>query len=216
MLMSGIDVSHYQTRVDWGQVQKAGIVFTFVKATEGITLNDPMFSHHWRSAGACGIFRGAYHFFRPQFDPVAQAEQFLDLIWEEPGELPPVLDLEGLGNLSPDRVIAGACRWMKAVEEQLKRKPILYTGSAFWRKTLGNSPLLAEHPLWIAHYTSGPRPLLPSAWSKWTFWQFSQEGRVPGIPGRVDLNAFNGTRPDLDEFCSSPKRMPRKLEASSA
>lgn len=215
MLMSGIDVSHYQGKVDWEKVRRAGIVFAFVKASEGVTMTDPLFERNWRSSAKSKMLRGAYHFFRPQFDPVEQADHFLDLVYDDPGELPPTLDIEALGNLSPDNAISGARRWMRVVEEQLKRKPIVYTGSAFWRKTLSDSPAFAEHPLWIAHYTSGPRPLLPSAWSKWTFWQFTQEGRVPGIMGKVDLNAFCGSLPELTLFCAAKRTHRHKLRKVS-
>jgi lysozyme len=216
MLMSGIDVSHYQNKVDWKNVQKAGIVFAFIKASEGATSADPLFDRHWNSARQNKILRGAYHFFRPQSDPLAQAELFLDAICDDPGELPPTLDLEALGNVSPDRAISNARRWMNIVEEQLNRKPILYTGSAFFRISLANCNAFADNPLWIAHYTSRSRPLLPSAWSNWTFWQFSQNGRVPGINGNVDLNAFNGSLPELETLCSVSKNSARKMQVNSA
>lgn len=37
-------------------------------------------------------------------------------------------------------------------------------------------------------------------WTESTFWQFTSRGRVPGIKGDVDLNAFRGTRRDLEEL----------------
>ena len=201
MLIAGIDVSHYQGQVDWSKARTAGISFAFIKATEGLTGKDPMFQRNWTACRNLEVLRGAYHFYRPQSDPVGQARQFLETLKDDPGEIPPVLDLESLGSSSPDDMIAGARRWMRIIETEFDCKPILYTGSAFWRFTLRNSAVFADHPLWIAHYTSGPKPLLPNAWPRWTFWQFSQQGKVPGIDGHVDLNAFNGTLPDLEAFC---------------
>jgi lysozyme len=201
MQLSGIDVSHFQNQIDWRQVRKVGVSFAFVKATEGQTVTDRAFEKNWKSTRALGIRRGAYHFFRPEFDPETQAKHFLKVLGDDPGELPPALDVEVLGNVSADGVVERANRWMQLVKARLKRIPILYTGSAFWRMTLKNSAALAENPLWIAHYTSGPKPLVPNAWPKWTFWQFSQQGKVPGISGDVDLDAFNGSEADLDAFC---------------
>ena len=43
------------------------------------------------------------------------------------------------------------------------------------------------------------RPLEPRERYKdrpWTFWQYTATGRVPGIRGDVDRNAFNGSEGD--------------------
>jgi len=213
-MQSGIDVSHFQSEIDWRKVQRVGVSFVFVKASEGLTVRDPMFHMNWEAAGEQGIVRGAYHFFRPQLDPVKQADFFLELLEDDPGELPPALDLEVIGNVPADDVIAAANRWMKIVGKELRCKPVLYTGSAFFRNTLKNSTAFASNPLWIAHYTVGPKPLVPSAWPQWTFWQFSQQGKVFGIDGLVDLNAFNGTMADLDKLCIR-KLAPMKIGTSA-
>ena len=208
--MSGIDVSHFQKVIDWKQVRRGGIAFAFIKATEGSTLADFLFTRNWSEAKTAGVLRGAYHFFRPQISPLAQAQFLLRRLKDDPGELPPVLDVEVLSDdTSPNQVTDSARQWMKTVETELGKKPILYTGSAFWRNTLKNSTAFADHPLWVAHYTSGPNPLVPTAWPKWTFWQFSQQGKLAGIDGNVDLDVFNGTAADLENFCgiaSTPLR----------
>ncbi len=211
-MQSGIDVSHFQNQINWRKVQQVKVSFAFVKATEGLTITDPMFHLNWESAREQGILRGAYHFFRPQLDAEKQARYFLDLLDDDPGELPPALDLEVLGNLAPDEVISRARQWMKIVEKECRCKPVLYTGSSFFRTTLKNSTAFASNPLWIAHYTIGPRPLVPSAWPQWTFWQFSQQGKVVGINGNVDLNAFNGSMPELSALCMR-KPAPMKIGA---
>jgi lysozyme len=203
--MSGIDVSHYQQTIDWEQVYRVGVSFAFIKATEGSSVFDKLFHQNWRNAKKAGILRGAYHFFLPQLDAVSQADYFLEKLGSDRGELPPVLDVELLTSSSPAQIISGARKWLETVKSSLGCKPILYTGSAFWRNTLKNSAAFSEYPLWIAHYTSGPNPLLPAAWSNWTFWQFSQQGKVAGIPGNVDLDVFNGSAVDLENFCVSRK-----------
>lgn len=199
--MSGIDVSHFQQEIDWQQVRRAGVAFAFIKATEGTSMFDAHFNQNWRHAKMAHVLRGAYHFFRPQIDAEAQAHFFLDKIASDPGDLPPVLDVEVLTNTAPERVIVGAHEWLETVKTRLACNPILYTGSAFWRNTLKNSPDFSEYPLWIAHYTSGPNPLVPSAWPRWTFWQFSQQGKLAGITGNVDLDIFNGTAAELEALC---------------
>lgn len=59
----GIDVSDHQGTIDWNAVRQAGQIFTFVKATDGITWTDPEFAANWSAAKAAGLLRGAYHFY---------------------------------------------------------------------------------------------------------------------------------------------------------
>ncbi len=196
--VQGIDVSHYQGKVNWNEVAKAGKAFAFIKATDGIA-SDPMFAVNWPNAEAAGFRRGGYHFFRALSDPLRQANHFLRQVEDDPGELPPVLDFEMLGSASVDQALCAARIWMKAVEEATGRKPILYTGPAFWSACL-NSAMFANHPLWISHYTLAAQPRIPPVWKTWDFWQYSEKGVVPGISGPVDLNCFNGTLMELDAF----------------
>ena len=67
----GIDVSHYQGRIDWEKVRNATINeepirFVFIKATEGKDLMDEYYYHNFREAKENGFVLGAYHFFSTQ------------------------------------------------------------------------------------------------------------------------------------------------------
>lgn len=189
--MNGIDVSHHQGEIDWAEVRDSGVGFAFIKATEGLSCTDPLFARNWQAARHVGLRRGAYHFFRPKLDPERQARHFVEVLGNDAGELPPVLDLEVLDGISPQEVIARTQQYLNLLTKSLAITPILYTGASFWRDTLKNSTAFAGHPLWIAHYTDSVSPMVPKAWNTWTFWQYSQEGHVPGIAGKVDLNRFN-------------------------
>ena len=59
----GIDVSRYQTGVNWSRAASSGVAFAFIKATEGGDIADPKFAEHWSGAASAGIPRGAYHFY---------------------------------------------------------------------------------------------------------------------------------------------------------
>lgn len=196
--VQGIDVSHFQGAIQWEEVAKAGIKFAFIKATDGIKATDPMFSTNWQRAKRVGLRRGAYHFFRAQQDSERQAQNFLAMLKDDAGELPPVLDFELLCDASPEQGMCAAKRWMEIVEQEIGVKPILYTGPGFWISQLGNTPVMTQHLLWIAHYTAAMAPQLPAAWSRWTFWQHSEKGTVSGIKGPVDLDRFNGTLMELN------------------
>ena len=63
----GIDISHYQTNIDWEKVANAMIEgnpirFVIMKSTEGTGKLDETFYENYQSAGDYGFIRGAYHF----------------------------------------------------------------------------------------------------------------------------------------------------------
>ena len=78
--------------------------------------------------------------------------------------------------------------------------PMIYTNYDTWVYILGDPTDFADYPLWIANYTPASSPLIPSAWSDWVFWQHSETGSVGGVSGNVDLDRFQGTQDDLDDF----------------
>jgi lysozyme len=40
---------------------------------------------------------------------------------------------------------------------------------------------------------------------QWSFWQYQSDGRVPGIDGKVDRNAFYGSPEQWRAFAEGPK-----------
>lgn len=195
--LKGIDVSTYQGVVSWTDVRAAGNVFAIARVSNGTMRLDDRFAANWPAMKAAGIVRGAYQYFRPGQDPVAQAELMLARIAAAggmvDGDLPPVLDLETDDGEELLTVLGRASTWLSVVEARIGRPAIVYTGSYFGEKLLG---AFAARPLWVAAYKV-ECPKVPAGWTRWHFWQSSDEGTVPGITGKVDLDHFDGTKDDL-------------------
>jgi lysozyme len=188
----GIDVSKYQDMIAWEEVKAMKVKniqlgFSFIKATEGIGNTDPQFGRNWKKAKDNGIFRGAYHFFIASKDGKMQAENFIDKVELQPGDLPPVLDIEQMNGTSSLELKKEAKRWLETVENYYHVKPIIYTNVDFYSRVLGNE--FDAYPLWVAHYYQPGQPRINRGW---VFWQHSQEGRVNGIAAKVDFNVFKG------------------------
>jgi len=198
MSIRGIDVSDYQPNVNWQAVARGGILFGFVKSTEGATLVSKTFARNWAGMKAAGIQRGAYHFFRPASSVQGQIDLFLKTVKLEAGDLPAVLDLETTGGLSAAQLCDRAAIWLEAVEKATLMRPIIYTYPGFW-DNLGTERF-ADYPLWIAHYTSADEPWVPGGWKSWTFWQYSDTGSVSGVSGNVDTNIFESVREGAQSY----------------
>lgn len=193
----GIDVSKYQSMVAWEEVKAMRVKniqlgFAFIKATEGIGNTDPHFKRNWKKTKDNGVTRGAYHFFIGSKDGRMQAENFIDKVELEPGDLPPVLDIEQLNGASPAEVRKEIKKWLEIVENYYQVKPIIYTNVDFYNRNMGSE--FDDYPLWVAHYYQPGKPKIKRGW---VFWQHSDEGRVNGIVSKVDFNVFNGDSTDF-------------------
>ena len=133
------------------------------------------------------MLRGAYHFFIGSKDGKMQAENFISNVELEPGDLPPVLDVEQLNGASRDELKKGVKKWLEVAEDYYHVRPVIYTNVDFYNRNLGDE--FDEYPLWVAHYYQMEQPRIRRGW---VLWQHSDEGRVNGILSKVDFNVFNG------------------------
>jgi lysozyme len=188
----GIDVSRYQRTIAWEevkamQVKNIRLGFVFIKATEGIGNTDPEFKRNWKRSKSNGIIRGAYHFFIASKDGKMQAENFIDKVELQPGDLPPVLDVEQLNGTGSVQLKKEVKEWLDVVENYYQVKPIIYTNIDFYKRHLGSD--FDNYPLWVAHYYQEHQPRIGRGW---VFWQHNDAGNVNGITSKVDFNVFSG------------------------
>jgi len=200
----GIDVSYYQETIDWPRVRRSGILFAFVRVSDGTGVSDTQFHINWAGARQAGVLRGVYQHFRPDEDVIAQADMLIEAVRVDPGELPPVIDVEVDGGRAPRQVAERVAAWVERVRRELGVEPIIYTGPDFWREKVGGADMTSQ-ALWLAHYTDDC-PQVPPAWTRWTFWQHSDSGRVRGISGAVDLDVFAGDYAQLEDFARKSRR----------
>lgn len=199
--LHGIDVSSYQGKIDWKKVavmESDGIKvsFTYIKATEGVTLVDKYFQRNWRESKANGVIRGAYHYFKPLKSGLWQAKFFMQTVNLEAGDLPLVIDVEENGDLSDAVLVANIKDFVDEVERKTKYKPVIYAGYRFYKDHLAGQ--FDDYPLWIAHYNQPKLKLSDN--TNWYFWQHADNAHIDGIRGQVDMNVFKGAEEDLSSF----------------
>ena len=219
----GIDVSRWQSTIDWGPVARDGVKYAIIRVVNGTNTYDQEFVANWTNAREAGILRGAYQYFRPGQDPIEQADHFLSALRAQGdiGELPPVIDVEETDDQPPSVVRAGVRAWIDHVQTELNVRPMIYTGRYFWGPSVCGGDLavcapFAEYPHWHAQYGTNPIdppqhvegrtcPNISDTWPRWDFWQYGSRGRIDGIGGGqsdVDMNVFNGSYEDLLAFAA--------------
>ena len=198
----GIDISHYQGKIDWEQLTNAMIKgcpvrFVIIKSTEGSSRLDENFRENFNQARDFGFIRGVYHFWSNKSTAREQAYYFLDQVHLTDGDLPPVLDIEHKpADKSVEDFQRDVLTWLHIVEDKYHVKPIIYTYYKFKEQYL-SAPVFEDYPYWIAHYYVDKVQYK----GKWKFWQDTDVGKLPGIKGYVDFNIYNGSYYELKQLC---------------
>lgn len=215
----GIDVSHHQGIINWqdlyfdannnGSVEihkgtsstyMQPVFFAFAKSTEGSTIQDDRFEQNHTEARKCGIIFGAYHFFSMNTSAKSQAENFIKNTTLQPGDFPPVLDLEKVEyrrNISNEEfrpTVESAKEWLKIIGKEYGVRPIIYTTINIYQDFIAKDNEFNKYKLWIAN-PGTKQPRIPNM----IMWQFSHEWKMNGIDSNVDANYFVG---DYTKLCS--------------
>ncbi len=214
----GIDLSHHNEIKRWGDlalyVTPEGRVcqnrpdedyvfqpvsFVYIKATEGATHRDRDYLTNMADAKKHHKARGSYHFMHlTSSSPKEQAENFLDYVGAEKGELPPALDIEVRKQAETIGVAATrqkVLEWLELVEGRLRVRPVIYT-SAHMKRDFFESQEFERYDFWVAHYKDD----MPDTGS-FALWQCTENGCLYGhasVP--VDVNIFNGSMKDFSLF----------------
>lgn len=220
----GIDISRYQHEdaryprrtfaIDWDHLRITSlgsgrrvsgtvdypVSFVYIKATQGTRIVSKYYAADLRQARRHGIPVGSYHFYSPKYNGTQQAAWFLRQANVADNDLPPVLDLEPTeaevremgGEAAMFREVL---KWMHIVEARRGKRPVLYVGQQFVNQHLVNAPAeLRDYDVWIARYGEF-KPYVHLL-----HWQLTPYGRVRGIRGEVDINVFNGTRSQFEDY----------------
>lgn len=213
-MIRGIDLSVHNTlnpqlvaNLQWAN----GLYFAFIKASEGVTVQDAKFESNWAMCRQAGLLCGAYHFLRPLSDPAQQALNFIGQYQKvnTTAAIPPVVDIEWAldankkdqwAAISLPQRIALIKTFLAAVEAGLNVKPMIYTAYSFWKSMVVTQPssadsaFFAQHPLWIVDLSNSGK--VPPPWTSALFVQdyFGDQTADPAnMYARLDHDHYNGS-----------------------
>ena len=192
----GVDVSAYQGDIDWEKVKASGIDFAIIRLgyrgyESGKLVEDAKARQNLDGAAAAGLKVGAYFF--SQALNIAEVDEEIEFIFEILGEqylsMPLVLDWEiPTANARSAKMDARTLtdlqlHFCKTVSD-IGYQPMIYFN---WHQSENLYYLheLEDYPFWLALYQD--RMTYP--W-KVEMWQYTSSGKVPGIPGDVDINVY--------------------------
>jgi lysozyme len=202
--LHGIDISHFQDVIEWNKLRAINtrgdtirFQFVYIKATQGILLEDNMFDENWEEAKDHNITRGAYHYFLPDRDPQVQALNFIANVKLEHGDLPPAVDIEEDKGKSKPEIVTALKEFIAAIEGHYKVKPVIYSNINFIEDYLADD--FKDYSFWVSHYDQPSLDIEDDSLT-WVFWQHSNKSDLLGINGNTDVDVFNGTKQQFDSL----------------
>jgi GH25 family lysozyme M1 (1,4-beta-N-acetylmuramidase) len=197
--LRGIDVSHYQSNIDWARVYreagpgtKDNLVSVAVKCQEGESpAPDSHWERNWKGAHDAGFeFVDAYLFHRPSADPLKSADLFSERILKAGG-------MRTGNSLSFDfecadtphtSIVANALSCLWQIEKNLGYTMFRYSAAWFMDSLVPEGSPFCDGPLWVAHY-GVEEPKVPKAFGaarerarREEAGGRRQEGGSPGVP----------------------------------
>ena len=168
-----IDISHWNSPVDFAKLKAAGVDGVYIKCSDGVSWSDPQCQNYAIAAKAQGLAVGYYHFLEPDSDWVAQANFFKVKLYSLPkSDLMPVIDIE-----KDTTADVNAC--IQTFANAFGSPLMLYS----------YTPYIVIHkiqwngPFWLAGYT--PTMMPPSGWNV-DLWQFTNASVIDGMPHACD------------------------------
>ncbi|MDE6424647.1 MAG: glycoside hydrolase family 25 protein [Ruminococcus sp.] len=184
----GIDVSQWQSNIDWATVKEAGVEFAIMRAGYGrhISQKDPTFDYNMQNAQANGIYCGAYwySYATDVESAIQEAEVCYSVIKDYDFTYPIYFDIEDPTqvNLSTAQITAITEAFCSTLAEKGYRVGI-YSYSNFLNTKIYSS-VRDKYDIWVANFDVAA----PAYNNKYEMWQYSATGYVDGISGAVDLD----------------------------
>lgn len=173
------DVSKWQGDIDFKKMKAAGACAVAIRATVGDYYTDDRFEEFWQLAKEADLLVSSYHVVTPEKPKQAQMERYLNVMGMRTPDFQPVLDCE----LSRDQTSERITNVIKFCADYLMDfygDCMIYTSSGYWNAHVNRRDYWSNYPLWVAHYTSAQKPLLPADWNQWEMWQWSAGGNGQG------------------------------------
>lgn len=232
-MLTILDVSKYQGRIDWAVLAAAGVCDgVVVKATDGQTGVDERFAEDFDGATVVSLILGTYHFAQPDEsdgDAVKEATHYVTTVQAQAAKSPArtqpllyALDVEKAREIRKGPTFVAWCRtFVETVETLTGLVCWVYTGGPFWDEADGDisaedAAFFALRPLWLAAYVDNPtRYVAMTPWRDVGLTMHQQFGdvgpggkpglRYPGIPANVvDTNRFGGSLAALRAIIARP------------
>ena len=221
----GVDVSEHQDGMSLAQAKREGVEFAIIRTTDG-THRDRCYRSHLEDAEGAGMLTAAYHYLRNPSEGTSVAQQVqasLEVMGDK--KRPMWIDVETNAGLHVDHI--------RQCKREFERRGVrvigVYSYVPYWEGRIAPSEPDSHEfgAFWVAAYGQNPpgkpRDIYPGdqhhQWNhplgnqKPAIWQFGSNALVAGHA--VDINAFRGTRAELEALFTGRKPKEKEEDVSN-
>ncbi len=199
-LYKGIDVSGYQTAIDYLECKRIGVDYAILKIIRKDMNKDKMFETHWRSFESVNIpIFAVYNYSYATTIEKAKTDAQKVLEYLNGRKAAVCLDVEDECQMGLGVNLISIINTYQSVIEEAGLPFILYTGQAFYKSYIAPySSLLSCKNKWIARYYKGYQMMDFADDPNHDYkpfkdimgWQYTSSGHINGCPGNYDLDVI--------------------------
>ena len=195
-ILRGIDVSAWQSTIDWNKVAKSNVDFAFVRIAHGVTILDSQFKANMAGANAAGVPVGCYVYSvaKTAEEAIQEAQLAIRMMKGYKVSYPVVMDMEDSSQMSLGK--KRLAEIVVAFTDEIRRAgyyPMLYLNPN-WYNYLYDMQKFSHLDLWLAWY--GDKLLPPFTAYRYSIWQGTGGEESLGlIPTR---GMISGISPNLN------------------
>lgn len=185
--MKGIDISTWQTNIDYNKLKDDGIEFAIIRCGYGKNEHqkDDMFETHYAGCKKAGLKVGAYlySYVTSVENSWKEAENCLKFIKGKQFDLPIFYDIEDKCILPLGKILITQCaiEFCKAIEKAGYKAGIY--ANLNWFTNYIDVSKVKNYSLWVAQWNDKC-----TAKFDYDFWQYTSSGKIKAIQGNVDMN----------------------------
>lgn len=211
------DMNH-NNALNLSKMKAAGLWGIIHKAVQGTGFTDDQYTRRRAAAEELGFLWGAYAFATGD-NVKAHVEHFFAIAQPGPKTLM-CLDFED----NPHSQMSGAQarEFLDRADQKLGRPCWIYGGNRINEQITDHDPWWTAHPLWLCQYKTSAalrdaslqvlsqHITVPKPWKTYTLLQYTGDGigprphTVAGLEDGADLNAFAGSRAELEAVWATP------------
>ncbi|MGN0334588.1 MAG: GH25 family lysozyme [Lachnospiraceae bacterium] len=193
----GIDVSRYQSGIQWKKVKNAGIDFVMVRCGyrgygSGVLVEDSAYASHIQGAKAVGLRVGVYFFSQAvnEAEAVEEASMAVKLANKYGINMPIAIDSEyanssrtgradRLSRSERTKIVKAFCNTVASAGHT----PMVYASTNWLNGNLNVSQFPSSYKIWVAYYGAECNYT-----GRYDIWQHTASGKVDGVDGPIDMN----------------------------
>lgn len=218
-VIHGIDVSKYQTNINWTDAKAAGVDFAFIRVgyrgygESGIMSIDGYYAQNMRDAIAAGVKVGVYIYSQAVTEDEAreEAQYILDRVDGTNADygpydisMPLVMDYEyasvngslggrlynaHLSRENATKVCMAFCDTISAAGYT----PMIYASKSVLENDMNADEISAKYPIWLANYTTKT-----SYAGAYTFWQYTSSAKATWVNTALSTGVGSGSNIDCN------------------